>query len=197
MWFFSILSLFYSSILWIIIYCYFVEMSWKGPIFAQGLWPSERPARWTKDFIGQGITEMLATKVNRYKLIIKEIMSMINYFFFLIRKRRKTSKGFNFKKADLKPAVRYPKKFWMKLLHAKRSYRGTNKINSRSSNRDNPGTTNSLMRKLGTCENSCIRKVPFYFNFEIRQTFILGQALLSANSVYLISSSCQLAEKSR
>ena len=56
-------------------------MSWKGPIFAQGLWPSERPARWTKDFIDQGIKEMLATKVNRYKLIIKEIMSMINYFF--------------------------------------------------------------------------------------------------------------------
>ena len=46
---------------------YFVEMSWKGPMFAQGLWPLERPARWTKPFIGQGIKEMLATKVNRYK----------------------------------------------------------------------------------------------------------------------------------
>jgi hypothetical protein len=45
---------------------YFVEMSWKGPIFAQGLWPLERPARWTKAFIGQGIKEMLATKVKRY-----------------------------------------------------------------------------------------------------------------------------------
>ena len=66
-----------------IIYCYFVEMSWKGPIFAQGLWPLERPARWTKPFIGQGIKEMLATKVNRYKLIIKGmIMSMIKLLFF-------------------------------------------------------------------------------------------------------------------
>ena len=104
-------------------------------------------------------------------------------------------------KADLKPAVRYPKEFWVKLLHGKRSYRGTMKINnsssSSSSNRGNPGNTNSLLRKLGTCENSCSRKVLFYFNFAIRQTWISGQiqnqALLSANSVDLISCSCQLA----
>jgi hypothetical protein len=70
-------------------------MSWKGPIFAQGLWPLERPARWTKPFIGQGIKEMLATKVNRYKLIIKGmIMSMIKLLFFSHQEKKKDEQRF-------------------------------------------------------------------------------------------------------
>ena len=42
-----------------------IFMSWKGPIFAQGLWPLERRAVWSKCLIGQGGLKKLGAKVKR------------------------------------------------------------------------------------------------------------------------------------
>lgn len=87
-------------------------------------------------------------------------MSKITIAIFY-RKRRKTSKGLTVRKECLKPAIRYPKHFWMKLLFGKRISKGGNK-NTNSSNCDisTPGI-NSLMRKLSISEKSSIRKVLF------------------------------------
>ena len=114
-----------------------------------------------------GVSALLAKldmKSLELKLKGKSIKNMMCVFKCIVFRKRKFRKRIGAK--EEKPAVRYPKQFWMKLLlrRSRDTHRRPDINHCCSSKNQGNIFQTSLFRKLNVSENQCVKKVAVYLN---------------------------------